>query len=79
MHVNIFMQLTIKEGILHIKLTDGPLPNRSHIKKTVNSGHMSNGSKCLIIIMTLLLLKAMGNMTSLIETYLQVIGRICGG
>jgi hypothetical protein len=65
-HVNILMQLTITKGILHIKLRDGPLPNRSHGKKSVNSGHMSNMSKSLIIITTLLLLKTMSNETSLI-------------
>jgi hypothetical protein len=40
--VNILTQLTIKKVILHIKLRDRPLPNRSHSKKSVNSGHMSN-------------------------------------
>jgi hypothetical protein len=44
-HVNILTQLTIKKGILHIKLRDRPLPNRSHSKKSVNSGHMNNRSK----------------------------------
>jgi hypothetical protein len=43
-HVNILTQLTIKKVILHIKLRDGPLPNRSHIKKSVNSGYISNMS-----------------------------------
>jgi hypothetical protein len=65
-HVNILTHLTIKKGILHIKLRDGPLPNRSHGKKSVNSGHMSNRIKSLIIIMTLLLLKTTSNKTSLI-------------
>jgi hypothetical protein len=64
--VNILTQLTIKKGILHIKLRDKPLPNRSHSKKSVNSGHMSNRSKSLIIIPVLLLLKTMSNKTSLI-------------
>jgi hypothetical protein len=65
-HVNILTQLTIKKDILHIKLRDGPLPNRSHDKKSVNSGHMSNRSKSLIIITTLLLLKTTSNKRSLI-------------
>jgi hypothetical protein len=65
-HVNILTQLTIKKSILHIKLRDGPLPNRSHDKKSANSGHMSNRSKSLIIIMTLFLLKTTSNKTSLI-------------
>jgi hypothetical protein len=63
--VNILM-LTIKKGILHIKLSDGPLPNRSHDKKSANNGHMSNRSKSNIIITTLLLLKTTCNKTSLI-------------
>jgi hypothetical protein len=65
-HVNILMQLTIKKDILYIKLRDGPLMNRSHGKKSVNSAHMSNKSKSLIVIMILLLLKTTGNKTSLI-------------
>jgi hypothetical protein len=66
MYVNILMQLTIKKDILYIKLRDGPLPNRSHNKKSANNGRMSNQSKSLIIIMTLLLLKITSNKTSLI-------------
>jgi hypothetical protein len=65
-HVNILTQFTIKKGIIHIKLRDGPLLNRSHDKKSVNSGHMSNRSKSLIIITTLLLLKIMSNKMGLI-------------
>jgi hypothetical protein len=66
MHVNILTQLTIKKVILHIKLRDGPLLNISHGKESVNSGHMSNRSKSLIIISTLLLLKTTSNKMSLI-------------
>jgi hypothetical protein len=66
MHINILTQLTIKKSILYIKLRDGPLLNRSHNKKSVNSDHMSNKSKSLIIIMTLLMLKTTSNKTSLI-------------
>jgi hypothetical protein len=44
-HVNILTQLTINKGILHIKQRDGPSPNRSHDKKSANSGHMSNRAK----------------------------------
>jgi hypothetical protein len=65
-HVNILTQLTIKKDILHIKLRDGPTPNRSHGKKSTNSGHMSNKSKSLIIISTMLLLKTTSNKTGLI-------------
>jgi hypothetical protein len=66
-HVNILTQLTNKKDILHIKLRDGPSPNRSHNKKSVNSGHMGNMSKSLIIILTMLLLKTTSNKTSLIS------------
>jgi hypothetical protein len=66
MHVNILTQLVIKKGILHIKLRDGPLPNRSHNKKSASSDYKSNRSKSLIIISTLLLLKTMSNKMSLI-------------
>jgi hypothetical protein len=65
-HVNILMQLTIKKCILHIKLKDGPLLNKSHGKKSMNNSHMSNRSKSLIIILTLLLLKTTSNKTSFI-------------
>jgi hypothetical protein len=65
-HVNILTQLTIKKGVFHVKLRDGPLSNKSHNKKSVNSGHMSNWSKSLIIITTLLLLKTTSNKASLI-------------
>jgi hypothetical protein len=65
-HVNILTQLTIKKCIIHIKLRDGPAPNRSHDKKSVNSGHMSNKSKSLIIISIMLLLKTTSNKMSFI-------------
>jgi hypothetical protein len=65
-HVNILTQFTIKKDILHIKQRDGPLQNRSHSKKSANSDHMSNMSKNLIIITTLLLLKTTSNETRLI-------------
>jgi hypothetical protein len=66
-HVNILIQLTIKKDILHIKLRDRSSPNRSHDKKSANSSHMSNRSKSLIIISTMLLLKITSNKTSLIS------------
>jgi hypothetical protein len=66
-HVNILTQLIIKKVILHIKLRDGLSLNRSHNKKSVNSSHMSNRSKSLIIISTMLLLKTTSNKMSLIS------------
>jgi hypothetical protein len=56
----------LRNAFFRIKLRDGQLPNRSHDKKSVNSGHMSNRSKRLIIITTLLPLKTTSNKTSLI-------------
>jgi hypothetical protein len=63
-HVNVLTQLTIKKNILYIKLRDRLLSNRSHNKKSVNSGHMSNMSKSPIIITILLLLKTTSNKMS---------------
>jgi hypothetical protein len=65
LHVDLFTQLTIKKGI-HIRLRDGLLTNRGHNKKSVNSHHVSNRSKCLIIIMVMFLLETMRNQSSLI-------------
>jgi hypothetical protein len=49
-HVNILTQLTIKKCILHIKLRDGPSPNRSHDKKSANSSHMSNRTEAAVLV-----------------------------
>jgi hypothetical protein len=65
-HVDL-MQLTVKESILHVKLRDGPLTNRGHHNKSMNSDPVSNRSKSLLIVMTVLLLKTTGNKTRLIE------------
>jgi hypothetical protein len=67
MNVNILVHLTIKKDILHIKLRDGPSLNKRHNKKSVNSSHMSNRRKSLIIISTMLLLKTTSNKMSLIS------------
>jgi hypothetical protein len=66
LHIDL-IQLTIKKDILDIKLRDGhgPLTNRGH-NKSENHGHVSNQSKLVIIIMTMLPLKTMSNMSSLI-------------
>ena len=57
LHVYLLTQLAIEKGFLDIKLGDGPLSDRSNREKSPDCGHMSNGSKGLIIITTLLLLK----------------------
>jgi hypothetical protein len=66
LHVDLLTQLAIEKGILDIKLGDGPLSDRSNSKKSPDCGHVSNGSKGLIIITTLLLLKTTGHKTSLV-------------
>jgi hypothetical protein len=42
------------------------MTNRSDIKESTNSGYMSHMTKCLIIISTMLLLKAASNKTSFV-------------
>jgi hypothetical protein len=71
-HVNIIKKLTIKKSIINIKLRDGPLLNICHNNKSVNSGHMSNRSKSLIIITTVFLLKPMGHKLSYIVLKISI-------
>jgi hypothetical protein len=65
LHVDL-TQLTIKKGILDIKLENGPLSNRSNNKKSPNSGHVGNRGKSLIIVTTVLLLKTTRHKTILV-------------
>jgi len=44
---------------LNVKRSDGPLVNRRNKKKNANSGHMSNWSKGLLIVMIPLVLETM--------------------
>jgi hypothetical protein len=66
LHVNLLAQLAIKKIILHIKLRDRSVTNRSNIKESANSGHVSHWSKGLIIVATLLLLKTARHKTSFV-------------
>jgi hypothetical protein len=59
-------ELTMKKSILHVMLRDDPPTNRDHHNKNVSSYPVSNGSKGLLIVMTVLLLKTMGNETRFI-------------
>jgi hypothetical protein len=68
-HVDLLMQLTMKKNILHVKLRDGPPTNRGHLNKSMNGGPMSNRSKGLFIVTTVLLLKTTGNKTRFIALY----------
>jgi hypothetical protein len=65
-HVHLLMQLTMRKSILHVKLRDSPPMNRGQCNKSMNSGPVSNRSKGLLIVTTVLLLKTMGNMTRII-------------
>ncbi|XP_048556699.1 uncharacterized protein LOC125537428 [Triticum urartu] len=66
LHINLHTQLTIEKGVLDIKLRDRPMTNRSHNKESADNGHVGHRSKCLIIIGSLLLLKAIGHMSSFV-------------
>jgi hypothetical protein len=59
-HVDLLMQLTVKKGILHIKIRDSPPMNRGHRNKSMNCGPMGNRSKDLLVVTTIMLLKTMG-------------------
>jgi hypothetical protein len=65
-HVDLLLQLTVKKSILHVKLRDGPPTNRGHRNKSVNGSSVSNRSKGLLIVTTVLLQKTTGNKTSFI-------------
>jgi hypothetical protein len=56
----------MKKNILHVKLRDSPPTSRDHRNKSMNGGPMSNKSKGVVIIMTILLLKTTSNKTCLI-------------
>ncbi|KAK1648280.1 hypothetical protein QYE76_066085 [Lolium multiflorum] len=66
LHVNLLTQLAIKKSILNIKLGDRPAANRSNSKKGTHSSHMSHRGKSLIIVTTVLLLKATSHKTRFI-------------
>ena len=61
MHVHFFMEVSIKENILHIHLIKRPTANSSHSNETSDRCKASNRSKCFLIINTIFLNKALGN------------------
>src|SRR4051812_45655805 len=63
LHVNLLTQLPIKKSVLNIKRGHRPASNRSNSKKSTHSGHMSHRGKSLIIVTTVLLLKATSHKT----------------
>jgi hypothetical protein len=60
LHVDLLMQLMIKKDILDIKLRDRSVANKYHSEKCGHVGHMS---KCFILIIAMILLKATGHKT----------------
>ena len=66
LHVHLLTQLTIKKGILNIKLRYRPVACRGNGKKCTNSGHMGHRSKSLVIITTMLLLKTTSHKMSFV-------------
>jgi hypothetical protein len=62
-HIDLLMQLTVKKSVLHIKLRDNPRTNRGHRNKRMNGGSVSNRSKSLLVVTTVLLLKTTSNKT----------------
>jgi hypothetical protein len=62
-HIDLLMQLTVKKSVFHIKLRDSPLANRGHRNKRMNGGPVSNRSKSLLVVTTVLLLKTTSNKT----------------
>jgi hypothetical protein len=66
LHIDFLSELTIEEGVLDIQLRDRPLTNSCNSKKSPNSSHVSNRSKGLLIINTVLLLETPRHKTSLV-------------
>ena len=61
LHVHFFMEVSIKESILHIHLIKRLTTNSSHSNETSDRCKASNKSKCFLIVNTILLSKALGN------------------
>ena len=66
LHIDFLSELTIEDGILDVQLRDRPLTNGCNSKKSPNSSHVSNRSKGLLIVMTMLLLETMCHKASLV-------------
>ena len=66
LHIDLLLQFSIKKSILNIKLGDGPLLHRSNSKESPDSGHVSNRSKSLIIVTTMLLLETTRHKANLV-------------
>ena len=64
LHGDPLMQLTIKRDILNIKLRDRSMANKYHSEKCEKSGHVGHMSKCFILVIAMILLKATGHETS---------------
>ena len=67
MNVHFFLEVSIKESILHIHLIKKPTANSSHSNETFDRWKASNRSKCFLIVDAILLSKALGNDMSLVS------------
>ena len=61
MHVHFFLEVSIKESILHIHLIKRKTANNSHNNETSDRYKASNRSKDFLIVNAILLSKALGN------------------
>jgi hypothetical protein len=66
LHIDFLTELAIKEGVLNIQLRYRPLTNRNNCKKSPNNSHVSDRSKGLLIVTTLLLLETTRHETNLV-------------
>ena len=49
-HVNVFVKITLKEGVFYVKFMNNPTLGDSKSKDNVNSGGLHNKTKSLSII-----------------------------
>ena len=61
LHIHFFLEVSIKESILHIHLMKRPMANGSHSNDTSDRCKASNRSKCFLIVNAIFLSKAIGN------------------
>ena len=67
MHVHFFLEVSIKENILHIHLIKRPTMNGSHINETSDRCKASNMRKSFPIVNAIFLSKAFCNKASLVS------------
>ena len=67
LYVHFFLEVPIKESILHIHLIKRPTTNDGHNNETSNKCKASNKSKCFHIVNAIFLSKALSNKASLVS------------